>query len=45
MDKIKTFIESNIYNSVLNTVEDSLSIEVNKKTPPITMAKLRPITS
>ena len=37
MDKIKTFIESNIYNSVLNKVEDSLSIEVNKKTPPITM--------
>ena len=37
MDKIKTFIESNFYNSVLNKVEDSLRIEVNKKTPPITM--------
>ena len=31
MDKIKTFIESDIYNSVLNKVEDSLRIEVNKK--------------
>jgi len=39
MDKIKTFIESDIYNSVLNKVEDSLRIEVNKKTPPITMLK------
>ena len=37
MDKIKTFIESDIYNSVLNKVEDILRIEVNKKTPPITM--------
>ncbi len=40
MYKIKTFIESDIYNSVLNKVEDSLRIEVNKKNSTNYYAKL-----
>lgn len=37
MDKIKTFIESDTYNKLLNKVRSRLKIEINEQSPPIAM--------
>lgn len=37
MDKIRTFIESDTYNKLLNKVRSRLRIEINEQFPPIAM--------